>query len=510
MTDCGDTTPGGAPGQLRFLILGATAGDTIVIPASCPAIVLTGGPDEDAGQEGDLDIAADLTIRGQGPGVTAIDADQLDRVLNVHGNANLTLENLTLRNGDATKNVSATVGGGIYNSNGTLTLLNVGVVDNRATAGGGIWDDCGAMNLTNFTVSGNVATAGPGGGIRNSCGGGPGETLTNGTVSNNTATAGGGGVYTSQPITLQNVTVAENLADSDGVGNEGGGGIFNEGTVVTIRNTLLAGNTLGGGGTGPSCNEVTSAGHNLIGDDIGCTVLDEDPGTDLIPNANAYLGPLADNGGGLGTRALQAGSAAIDAGGSIGCPATDARRFLRPTDGDADGASACDIGAYERLVSQATLDMSLNQAILRAGEQVSVGVSVTNPGPETHVTALLLFIAPASASDALGCPGGTGPAGAFIVDGGAGAAVVCLGTALPGAYASFAANVVLPPGLAIVTGAAPFTVPNVFSATLPPGMPLGTWQVFMVFAPVNAFADNVLQLADDVLAVDSATFEVVP
>jgi hypothetical protein len=96
------------------------------------------------------------------------------------------------------------------------------------------------------------------------------------------------------------------------------------------------------------------------------------------------------------------------------------------------------------------------------------------------------------------------------VAGGAGAAVVCLGTALPGAYAPFAESVVIPPGLALVAGREPLTVPGVFSAVLPPGMPLGTWQLFMVFAPVNAFADNVLQLADDVLAVDSATFEVVP
>src|SRR3954462_12551378 len=64
VTDCGDTTPGGgAAGQLRRLIHDAGTGDTIVIPAC--TITLTGSGD-DTGDQGDLDVAKDLTIQGAG------------------------------------------------------------------------------------------------------------------------------------------------------------------------------------------------------------------------------------------------------------------------------------------------------------------------------------------------------------------------------------------------------------------------------------------------------------
>src|SRR5439155_19143975 len=62
VTDCGDTTPGGGPGQLRRLMNDAASGDTIVIPAC--TIQLTGATNEDANQSGDLDIRKGLIIQG--------------------------------------------------------------------------------------------------------------------------------------------------------------------------------------------------------------------------------------------------------------------------------------------------------------------------------------------------------------------------------------------------------------------------------------------------------------
>ena len=72
-----------------------------------------------------------------------------------------------------------------------------------------------------------------------------------------------------------------------------------------------------------------------------------------VPLAN-ILGPLQNNGGPTQTHALVAGSPAIDAGNPNGCRDnagvllhTDQRGFLRPADGNNDGTSGCDIGAYE-------------------------------------------------------------------------------------------------------------------------------------------------------------------
>jgi hypothetical protein len=60
------------------------------------------------------------------------------------------------------------------------------------------------------------------------------------------------------------------------------------------------------------------------------------------------LAPLASNGGPTKTHALLAGSPAIDRGDNSGAPAADQRGVARPRDGDGDGTSVVDIGAFER------------------------------------------------------------------------------------------------------------------------------------------------------------------
>ncbi|MGH2686514.1 MAG: choice-of-anchor Q domain-containing protein, partial [Actinomycetota bacterium] len=129
--------------------------------------------------------------------------------------------------------------------------------------------------------------------------------------------------------------------DSSGDGDTGGG-IANQGTV-TMRNSVVAGNVDGSGGT-PDCEAVTSLGHNIIGDDTGCAVTPatgDQVGTGAAP-IDPKLGPLADNGGPTPTHALLAGSTAIDAGGSDAAP-TDQRGVPR---------AAPDIGAYELALCQ--------------------------------------------------------------------------------------------------------------------------------------------------------------
>jgi hypothetical protein len=506
VTDCGDTTPDGVPGQLRFLLNNAVDGTVIVIPPECPVITLTGTADDDSGESGDLDVQDEVTIRGQGPGVTVIDANGVDRAFHVLPGASLTLERLTVRNGDATQNslVFPLTGGGIYNQDGVLTLRDVAVVDSKATEGGGIVNASGTLVLTDVTISGNTATAGRGGGVRSVH---LAATLTNVTVSGNAATGDGGGISTDAPMTLQNVTVANNQADSDGALGGAGGGIAvlsMNGPILNLRNTIVAGNTVGVSGTAPDCSgTLFSLGNNLLASTAGCTFTAA--AGDLVGNPDAYLGPLTDNGGGLRTHALQPLSAAIDAGSATGCPATDARGFARPADGDVDGLPACDIGAFEAHVSGVSLALALNQGSYRAGDFLSVGVTVANAaGPDTPIDVYLIFVAPPAASVALGCTPASGPAAAFIVNGGLNLDVVCLGATPPASFAAFAADLVIPAGLP------PVTAPDVFVATIPTGMPAGTWQVHLAFTADHALEDSLVQLPADVVAGASVTFEALP
>ena len=82
---------------------------------------------------------------------------------------------------------------------------------------------------------------------------------------------------------------------------------------------------------------IRSQGNNLSSDGT-CNLTEPTDKRNIIPR----LGPLQNNGGATDTRALLAGSAALDGGVTIGCPTVDQRGVARPQ------GLRCDIGAFER------------------------------------------------------------------------------------------------------------------------------------------------------------------
>jgi predicted outer membrane repeat protein len=165
-------------------------------------------------------------------------------------------------------------------------------------------------------------------------------TVTNCTLNGNSATEGGGAIYTGPGsiLNLNNVTIADNAS----TGGDGGGGInADAAATVNLANTILASNSASG--ANDDCDAaVTSLGGNLVEDVDGCAGL----GPGDVTLADPLLGPLQDNGGRTFTRALPAGSPALDAGGSgAACELVDQRGLARPQ------GSACDQGAYERFPS---------------------------------------------------------------------------------------------------------------------------------------------------------------
>lgn len=144
----------------------------------------------------------------------------------------------------------------------------------------------------------------------------------------------------SNPLLLQNLTIADNRADCDVCF---AGGIANPANApITLRNTLFLNNT-GGNAFNPwaMLNPVANGSHNLQWPQIrpgsfGQMELPVSPGSSFVEYT---LLPPADNGGPTETLALPAASPAIDSGTATGAPPLDQRGL--PRNGPVD------IGAYE-------------------------------------------------------------------------------------------------------------------------------------------------------------------
>jgi uncharacterized repeat protein (TIGR01451 family)/CSLREA domain-containing protein len=246
-------------------------------------------------------------------------------------------QSLRILDSRITGNVASRTGGGLAIVTGAAFMMSRTLVaDNQADQGAGVfWDGEVNSEITHSAIINNTATEN-GGGIYSAVDG----FIRYSTISGNSA-ASGGGVYSVAGMTLlDSVTLA---------GNTGGGGLFNE-SGATIEYSLLAGNTGGNClGTPPLANA-----YNLD-DENTCAFPTDDPDKPSFVNTDPMIGPLQDNGGGLPTHALLAGSPAIDAYNSVdrtNCHETpDQRAYSRgnpPVLGDgSDADHLCDIGAYE-------------------------------------------------------------------------------------------------------------------------------------------------------------------
>ncbi len=250
---------------------------------------------------------------------------------------------VTLTNSTVSGNTANIDGGGIFGI-GAVTLTNSNVSGNTATNNGGGIASNVAVTVTNSTVSGNKANNG-GGGIASS----GAVTLTNSTVSGNTANINGGGIFSNNGGIITNSTVTNNTADADNNGTGDGGGIFRNGGVFTIRNSIIAGNfdrglqapDLGSNAVGMG---FTNGGNNLISANDGFAATFANSaliGTIAAP-VNPQLSPLANYGGPTLTHALLPNSPALDAGNNANAPVGDDQRGATRIFG-----SAVDIGAVE-------------------------------------------------------------------------------------------------------------------------------------------------------------------
>ncbi len=306
------------------------------------------------------DIRIDGDSNGDNKADVTISGNNASRIFNISGSGtDAALHSLTLENGS-----SNGPGGAISSSTGTtLELVNSTVRNSTAFFGGGGISNSGVLNVANSTISGNSTSQ------DTSIGGGLSNTgtaiLANTTIHGNTSQAFGGGiVHLSGSLTLSNSTITGNLANDADTG--GGLAIAVTSGVVTINNSVVAENMSGVGaddfeGTGGSGTTI-NVSNSFFGSDEDAAF---DTNTNNINNGGSPgLAALADNGGPVQTRAIQAGSALLDAGADSLLPSETSLGIDVDGDGtiestaisvDARGAgfdrvraSQVDIGAFEQ------------------------------------------------------------------------------------------------------------------------------------------------------------------
>lgn len=270
--------------------------------------------------------------------------------------------NTTGNGGGAGKGAgSAGEGGGVLNY-GHITMNRCAIVGNRTGNGadggdefsgpgigghgGGIYNRGANMSvLSNCTISGNITGGGGDSGFLYDGGQG----------------GSGGGIWNGGNLEVTSCTIANNQIGPKGSfsgtnpeissGGGSGGGIFNSKYyvgIITITNTIVAGNSVTEDGEGPDLSgDFTSGGYNLVQGTGGWFVAGDFTGN--ILGADPLLAPLTLNGGSLPVHELKTGSPAIDKGTAAGLT-LDQLGNVRPVDiaGITNAHDGSDIGAFER------------------------------------------------------------------------------------------------------------------------------------------------------------------
>jgi len=283
---------------------GCSAGsgaDTLILSASTYTLTATAP-----------DIDSTIVISGGVSGATIVRSGSNQfSLLTVGASGDLTLQHVTLRNGN-----SFTYGGAIYNHN-RLTVIDSTVISNFAAIDGGGIFNLNQLTVTNGIFISNTAASGDGGGILNhfgatatitgtqmsankaSRGGAIASagtlTVTNTILNGNSVTNGGGGYWSGDgTATFTNVQVSSNHATNAGGGlwiqagtanltassitsnsASGGGAIYNEGILVATTTVIL-------NNTGNSEGALVQQGATTINQ--SCIVNNSDPAVFRVIN----------------------------------------------------------------------------------------------------------------------------------------------------------------------------------------------------------------------------------
>ncbi|CAA9258002.1 MAG: hypothetical protein AVDCRST_MAG42-2575 [uncultured Chthoniobacterales bacterium] len=359
--------------------------------------------------------ATNLVVRGPGADRLVVSGNGTTRVFSF-SEASVVMSGLTIRDGDSTAlRVFNIRGGGIMNES-TLTLNDCAIINNT---GGGI-HNFGIMEMNRCTVSNNRITSNSSSNELNGVSRAAaivndGDlTISHSTIADNEAinepltnqdgsAVTGGILHGGRTLNIIGCTIAGNSVTGI-AGGPAGGGIVNFSIVAApmVTDTIIAGNR---SPMAPDCfGSFASGGYNLIGDKEGNRGFTDGLNRDQVggegrPAIDARLGELAHNGGPTFTKAVLAGSPAIDQG--LSSLPTDqrgaARRFDVAGTPNAEGGDGSDVGAFElRTDSPGALLNISTRAQVEQGENVLIGGFIISGSDPKRV--LLRAIGPSLSS----------------------------------------------------------------------------------------------------------------
>ncbi|MFG2880416.1 hypothetical protein ACGFYU_36295 [Streptomyces sp. NPDC048337] len=182
-------------------------------------------------------ISGTMTIDGNVATITRSNSAPEFGILRVASGGNLTIRRVFITNGAAT--ASGDFGGAIHNE-GTLSVGQSVIRDNRADFSGGIGGSSGTTTtITNTLISRNKA-ARNGGGVAND----GTMTIAMSTLSDNTAVGQGGGVANDGTLKInQSVLLNNSVTGTDGLEGRGGGlANFGGAATTTLNRAIITGN----------------------------------------------------------------------------------------------------------------------------------------------------------------------------------------------------------------------------------------------------------------------------
>lgn len=317
---------------LPAVLFGCSDPSTMVAPRieshahgmAAAVVVVTNTDDSGAGslRQAIADAAPGTVIQFDAAlaGATIVVSSQLevDKALTIEGSAT---NGLTISGGLSTRVIWVPAAG-------NLTLRNVSVVNGRATDAAGIFVN-GALLLDHSLIANSESVEAAGGLYVET---GAAASIVNSTISGNRAGISGGGILSGGTLIIRNSTITDNTAAI------GGGLAFGTGSA-SLRNSIIAANT-SSDPLAPSdnCRLSQSVDLSYLGANFSN---DGSCGTEpAMTIGQAWLLPLADNGGPTKTHAITVDSYAFEGGESC-TESTDQRYVARPA------GNSCDIGAFE-------------------------------------------------------------------------------------------------------------------------------------------------------------------